>query len=203
MAVIRGSLEELVIMIDAGELIGFCYADMKFKKNIGEVWTWVVACPICGKQHRYPAQSFQINEDWIIERVPSLCDETKELILLKKSWKRRLATVGTITNRKSIPARVKKMIYRRSGGRCWYCGDQLVRHGFFHGEIDHVRPIALGGDNDRTTWSQLAIPATQRREIKPCLLFERSVVEICFGMNARNGRRHRWLRARAVSGIPT
>lgn len=145
---IRGSLEELVIMIDAGELIGFCYADMKFKKNIGEVWTWVVACPICGKQHRYPAQSFQINEDWIIERVPSLCDETKELILLKKSWKRRLATVGTITNRKSIPARVKKMIYRRSGGRCWYCGDQLVRHGFFHGEIDHVRPIALGGDND-------------------------------------------------------
>lgn len=50
--------------------------------------------------------------------------------------------------RSRIPLVVKRMVIRRTEGRCWYCGDVLNLGGKQSFEIDHVQPVSKGGTNE-------------------------------------------------------
>jgi hypothetical protein len=44
-----------------------------------------------------------------------------------------------------IPARLRRLVLRRSGGRCEYCRlSQVGQEATFH--VDHVKPVASGGE---------------------------------------------------------
>jgi 5-methylcytosine-specific restriction endonuclease McrA len=46
---------------------------------------------------------------------------------------------------KHIPARLRQLVLRRSGGRCEYCRlSQVGQEATFH--IDHIKPVSAGGE---------------------------------------------------------
>lgn len=55
-----------------------------------------------------------------------------------------IARWATMGGRETIPPSVRAEIYERDGGRCVYCGAETGQR--FH--IDHVFPLAHGGNND-------------------------------------------------------
>jgi len=69
-------------------------------------------------------------EDGKIERVDGVLQSP-----LLKSW-------DALRGRTPVPSSTRAFVYERDGKICAYCGDE---NGPFH--IDHIFPIALGGDN--------------------------------------------------------
>lgn len=50
--------------------------------------------------------------------------------------------------RPRIAGPVKKLVLRKSDGRCWYCGCVLNQMGAMSFEIDHIQPVSRGGSSD-------------------------------------------------------
>lgn len=88
---------------------------------------------------------------------------------------------------KDAPQRLRRLVVKRAGGRCEYCGlSQIAQEATFH--IDHVFPRAAGG---RTTADNLALACVScslRKEAR------RFGVDPLTGRRARifNPRRQQW-----------
>lgn len=56
----------------------------------------------------------------------------------------------TITKRKRITKEMKKAVWEKTGGRCWYCGFMTVSRGIGNyreePNIDHQQPCSRGGE---------------------------------------------------------
>lgn len=88
---------------------------------------------------------------------------------------------------KDVPQRPRRLVLKRAGGRCEYCGlSQIGQEATFH--IDHVLPRAAGG---RTTSDNLALACVScslRKEAR------RSAADPLTGRGVRifNPRRQQW-----------
>jgi hypothetical protein len=56
-----------------------------------------------------------------------------------------------IMERDKIPLGIRRLVWKKTNRRCWFCGDELHpfgghRHLSFH--IDHLVPVCKGGSND-------------------------------------------------------
>ncbi len=69
---------------------------------------------------------------------------TPEQIVMAKEHPHLFWVEAKPGKRKSISKARRIKIFERDGGRCAYCGDELAFDGF---TIDHVIPVAHGGDN--------------------------------------------------------
>jgi 5-methylcytosine-specific restriction endonuclease McrA len=57
-----------------------------------------------------------------------------------------MPTINTLRKSLSKNKKLRAMVFAKTHGTCWYCGIpfEQSRHG---PEIDHVIPLARGGDN--------------------------------------------------------
>jgi hypothetical protein len=63
--------------------------------------------------------------------------------------------------RKAISKAVKKEVWDKCGGRCWYCGSRIIRP-FFH--FDHVHPHSKGGKDTSENLVVACIPCNMSKK---------------------------------------
>lgn len=95
-----------------------------------------------------PAAGVRRSLDRLIDAGDVLCTEDDELDISERAFE-----VVWETYRPAIPKWMRDRIFDSAGGRCTYCGCEVVEDGnisdqSFH--IDHVVPLSLGGSNDFT-----------------------------------------------------
>ena len=118
--------------------------------------------------------------------INQLCDETLEridpLVKAKRALERSEKhaevesprTGAAKSSRLAIPTAIRNRIWHRDGGRCVYIDSKSgVRcNSTLRIEIDHIRPVALGGDNSAENLRLLCRAHNQRRNIPPRLAAE-------------------------------
>lgn len=136
-------------VIDSGQLFAWAVWDPYYRRANRNLW--VYRCPLCRKKHATPGD---LTREPVIGEAIVECDGVTVIVLINRHWKLALTSRNTaMTNRgnegrKPISARVRRMVERKTEGRCWYCGSDLFLRGLFVGAIDHVKPVAHGGTND-------------------------------------------------------
>ncbi len=68
--------------------------------------------------------------------------------------------VGKIGLRRRVPREVQRQVWRRDEGRCQNCG---MQRGL---ELDHIKPVALGGSSGAENLRLLCRPCNQREAVK-------------------------------------
>lgn len=87
----------------------------------------------------------------------------------------------------AIPARLRRLVLRRSAGRCEYCHlSQLGQEATFH--IDHVLPLANGGDTVVNNLALACVSCSLRKGAR------RTAIDPATGEEVTlfNPRRERW-----------
>ena len=54
-----------------------------------------------------------------------------------------------MTNRKTIPKKVREKVYQMYNGRCAYCGTEIAYKDM---QVDHATPLRIGGADDITNF---------------------------------------------------
>ena len=89
------------------------------------------------------------NRECIDPDISVIVDEyfrrQKVVILHKTNQKEITYDYMDTSNRITIPAEVRKMIYGKSNGVCEICGKPLSEYSY---SIDHIRPLSRGGTNE-------------------------------------------------------
>jgi hypothetical protein len=69
----------------------------------------------------------------------------------------------------SVPARLRRRIFRRAGGRCEYCGlSQVGQEATFH--VDHVIPRAKGGATEPANLALACVSCSLMKEARTSAL---------------------------------
>jgi len=117
--------------------------------------------------------------------VDVIAEETKE-----ESVTDKLDTVKRKNKRKSFSARERLMVYRKTKGYCYLCGEFVDFDSF---EIDHRIPISKGGTNDLSNlFCSCHCCNSIKHDIYPRELMEKITQIFMYQTQKRIGNGVRW-----------